>query len=56
MSEINECCCRICGKSKEETNSDSFLDIFGTQGEKYKLPEKLKFCFTPQVTLLSLLS
>ena len=44
--------CRICGKSKEYNNKqDIFCDIFGTQGDKCKLQEKLKFCFTPQVTL-----
>ena len=40
--------CRICGKSREGPD-EIFTHIFGPHGEKCKLQEKLKFCFTPQV-------
>lgn len=53
-NEINLLLCRICGKSKEDNKQDIFCDIFGTQGDKCKLQEKLKFCFTPQVTFISI--
>ena len=40
--------CRICGKSREGPD-EIFTHIFGPHGEKCKLQEKLKFCFTLQM-------
>ena len=47
MVEVEEIC-RICGKSREGPD-EIFTHIFGPHGDKCKLQEKLKFCFTPQV-------
>ena len=39
--------CRICGST---TDGDTFVDIFNTEGEKNQLEQKLKFCFTKEVS------
>ena len=46
MGSQSEPICRICGS----TDGENSIDIFGPEGERHHLEQKLKFCFTKEVS------
>ena len=46
MGSPSEPICRICGS----TDGENSIDIFGPEGERHHLEQKLNFCFTKEVS------